>query len=93
MRKRKAYRPIRRKLSEDEARNLLVQAYSQRQNCVEEIWFAKHMGVDPLICALCQQTPQDVVEQSTAQIEWIDRRIEDLQRFFSSKVSINDLLG
>lgn len=91
--KKKAYRTIRRKLSEDEARNLLAQAYCQRQNCVEEIWFAEHRGVNSLNCALCRMTPQQMIEQSKAQIEWIDKRIEDLQRFLLGKVAIGEILG
>lgn len=91
--KKKAYRPIRRKLSEDEARNLLAQAYIQRQNCMEELWFIEHKGVSPLISALCHQTPQQMSEQAQAQIEWLDKRIEDLHPFLSRKITIDELLG
>lgn len=81
--RKKPYRPIRKKLTESEARNKLSMALVQRQNCIEHLMSIKMGLVPPLIQALCHQSLDDMIEQNYAQIEWLDKRIEDLQRFFS----------
>lgn len=91
--RKKPYRPIRKKLTESEARDRLSIALVQRLNCIEHLQSIKMGLVSPLIQALCHQSLDDMVDDCNRQIEWLDKRIEDLQRFFSKKVRITDLLG
>lgn len=81
---RPTYRPIRKQLSEDEARHLLGIAYQQRLNCMEVLISIRLGGVTPLIQVLCGQTLDEIVEENSAQIKWLDSRIEDLKRFLPS---------
>lgn len=91
--KKKPYRPIRKKLTESEARDKLAMALVQRQNCIEQLQSIKMGFIPPLIQALCNQSLDDMVDDCNRQIEWLDKRIEDLRRFIPRKVTITDLLG
>lgn len=89
----KPYRKIRKSLDEEEAKRLLALAYSQRQNCIETLMEIKAHGMSPLIEALCRKSANEIVNENLSQIEWLDKRIEDLQRFLPNKVPIHKLLG
>lgn len=91
--RKKTYRPIRKKLTESEARDKLAMALVQRQNCIEHLQSIKMGLVPPLIQVLSHQSLDDMIEQNCVQIEWLDKRIEDLRRFIPRKVTITDLLG
>ncbi len=91
--KRPAYHPIRKQLTENEARHLLGIAYQQRQNCIE-LLISVHMGrVTPLIQVLCGQSLDDMIEENSAHIKWLDSRIEDLKRFLPKPEPIFGMLG
>lgn len=49
--------------------------------------------VSPLIQALCNRSLADMVDDCNSQIEWLDKRIDDLRRFIPRKVTITELLG
>lgn len=91
--RKKPYRPIRKNLTESEAEGLLSKALIQRQNCIEHLMSIKMGLVPPLFQALSHQSLDDMVDDCNRQIEWLDKRIEDVQRFFSKMVRITDLLG
>ncbi len=91
--KRPAYRPIRKQLTEAEARHLLGIAYQQRQNCIELLVSIRMGRVTPLIQVLCGQSLDDIVEENSAQIKWLDSRIEDLKRFLPKPEPIYGMLG
>lgn len=91
--KRPSYRPIRKQLTESEARQLLAIAYQQRQNCIETLVSIRMGGVSLLIQALCRQSLDDMIDENSAQIEWLDKRIEDLKRFLPKPEPIFGMLG
>lgn len=93
MKKTKPYRKIRKALTEEQVRDMLAKAYAQRQNCMEELMTIRLGGVTNLIYACCRQSPDDMVDEAKAQIAWLDKRIEDLQRFLPRKTIITDLMG
>lgn len=90
---KKPYRKIRKNISEQEARDKLTIAMVQRQNCLEHLMAIRLGEVTPLICALTNQSLDDMIDECNAQIEWLDNRIEDLQRFIKDKPIITDLIG
>lgn len=91
--KRPSYRPIRKQLTQNEARQLLAIAYQNRQNCIELLVSIRMGRVTPLIQVLCGQTLDDMIEENSAQIKWLDSRIEDLKRFLPKPEPIYGLLG
>lgn len=90
--KKKPYVKIRKHLTEQEARDKLTMAIVQRQNCIEHLMAIRLGEVTPLICALCHQSLDDMIDECNAQIEWLDKRIDDLQRFIKSNNHIAELM-
>lgn len=88
---KKGYRKIQKNLTKEEADRMLSSALSQRQVCVEALYSVRMSGLDPLTSALCKRSLMEFIEENTSQIEWLDKRIDDLRRFTDSRIT--DLMG
>lgn len=87
------FKPPRKKLTQDEIRDRLSNAYQSRCNYVEHIQTIRREGLMPLIAVLCHTTEEDEIRMCQERIAYLDEAIAWCKSQLTEKVTIIDFMG